>query len=61
MAGLEAFDSYKNLQNLTYSELKIAVNYICAQMNSQLRLLVRYVLLYIKNFHGDGLQEKKRF
>ena len=35
MAGLEAFDSYKNLQNLTYSELKIAVNYICAQMNSQ--------------------------
>ena len=35
MSGLEAFESYKNLQNLTYSQLKLAVNYICAQMNSQ--------------------------
>ena len=34
MSGLDAFDSYKYLQNLTYSELKLAVNYICAQMNS---------------------------
>ena len=34
MSGLNAFDSYKYLQNLTYSELKLAVNYICAQMNS---------------------------
>ena len=34
MSGLNALDSYKYLQNLTYSELKLAVNYICAQMNS---------------------------
>ena len=34
MSGLDAFDSYKYLQNLTYSELKLAVNYIWAQMNS---------------------------
>ena len=35
MTGLEAFDSYEKLQNLTYSELKMVVNYICAQLNSQ--------------------------
>ena len=35
MTGLDAFDSYKYLKNLTYSQLKMAVNYICAQMNSQ--------------------------
>ena len=34
MAGLDAFDSYKTLQNLDYSKLKLAVSYICAQMNS---------------------------
>ena len=34
MGGLDAFDSYKSLQNLDYSKLKLAVNYICAQMNS---------------------------
>ena len=34
MGGLDAFDFYKSLQNLDYSKLKLAVNYICAQMNS---------------------------
>ena len=27
----------------------------------ELRLLVRHVLLYIKKFHGDGLEEKRGF
>ena len=43
MSGLDAFDSYKYLQNLTYSELKLAVNYICAQMNS---LCLNYAYWY---------------
>ena len=34
MDGTDMFDSYKNLQYLNYDELKLVVNYICAQLNS---------------------------
>ena len=34
MSGIEQFDSYENLQNLTFDELKLAVNYICGNLNS---------------------------
>ena len=34
MSGIEQFDSYKNLQNLTFDELKLALNYICSNLNS---------------------------
>ena len=34
MSGIEEFNSYKNLQNLTFDELKLAVNYICSNLNS---------------------------
>ena len=34
MSGFEQFDSYKKLQNLTIDELKLAVNYICSNLNS---------------------------
>ena len=34
MSGIEQFDSYKYLQNLTFDELKLAVNYICGHLNS---------------------------
>ena len=31
---MEQFESYKKLQNLTFDELKLAVNYICSNLNS---------------------------
>ena len=31
---LEQFQSYKKLQNLTFDELQLAVNYICGNLNS---------------------------
>ena len=34
MSGFEQFESYKYLQNLTFDELKLAVNYICSNLNS---------------------------
>ena len=34
MSGIEQFDSYENLQNLTFDELKLAVNYICGNLKS---------------------------
>ena len=34
MSGFEQFEFYKNLQNLTFDELKLAVNYICSNLNS---------------------------
>ena len=34
MSGIEQFDSHKYLQNLTFDELKLAVNYICSNLNS---------------------------
>ena len=34
MSGIEQFDSNKYLQNLTFDELKLAVNYICSNLNS---------------------------
>ena len=34
MSRYSQFESYKNLQSLTYDELKLAVNYICSNLNS---------------------------
>ena len=34
MSGFKEFESYKYLQNLTYDELKLAVKYICSNLNS---------------------------
>ena len=34
MAGIKEFESYKYLQNLTYDELKLVVNYICGNLNA---------------------------
>ena len=34
MAGYSEFESYKDLQSLTFHELKLAVNYICSNLNS---------------------------
>ena len=34
MSGFEQFEFYKNLQNLTFDELKLAVNYIYSNLNS---------------------------
>ena len=34
MTGYDQFQSYKNLENLTHEELQLAINYICANLNS---------------------------
>ena len=34
MCGYSEFESYKYLQSLSYDELKLAVNYICSNLNS---------------------------
>ena len=34
MSGFEQFEFYKNLQNLKFDELKLAVNYIYSNLNS---------------------------
>ena len=33
MSGYSKFESYKNIQSLTYDELKLAVNFICSNLN----------------------------
>ena len=33
MAGFDQFKSYEKFQSLTYDELKLAVNYICSNLN----------------------------
>ena len=33
MAGFDQFKSYEKFQSLTYGELKLAVNYICSNLN----------------------------
>ena len=37
MNGNKQFLSYKNFEELTYNDLKLAVNYICGQLNSSTR------------------------
>ena len=34
MAGYSEFESYKDLKSLSYDELKLALNYICSNLNS---------------------------
>ena len=34
MARYSEFESYKDLQSLSYDELKLALNYICSNLNS---------------------------
>ena len=63
MAGFDQFKSYEKFQSLTYDELKLAVNYICSNLNCSsynLSLLVRYVLLYLKVFYCYAMEKRKR-
>ena len=64
MAGLDAFDSYKSLQNLDYSKLKLAVNDICAQMNSSCLNFAYWYDMYThtsKSFMVISWREKNGF
>ena len=46
VSGFEEFQSYKYLQNLTFDELKLAVNYICSNLNSYLCHNYHYWYMY---------------
>ena len=64
MAGYSEFESYKDLQSLTFHELKLAVNYICSNLNSPSLNYPYWYEMYCytsKSFYCYGMEKEKRF